>query len=166
MDATLEIITPPKDCTEFVVNGKTYRKSGSLSAQRYRWMESIRQEMLYSRDPVEVFQQNKRAYELMNKMQFAEVSVILHTNMTAAAHIADQLPHPLVKMFCLYWNFDGEDRKIMTDDLMAEKVADMDGVDSDFLFLSAATNAPGFLAAYRLALEAFSPNGESSNPNE
>ena len=161
MDPALEVITPPEGCTEFVANGKTYRKSASLSARRYQWMENIRQEMQYGRDPVEVFQTNKQVFELLNKQQFAHAAVLVHGNMTGAAFIADRATHPAVKLFCLFWNYDGEDRKIMTDDLMAEKCADMDGVDVGFLFQQAVSNAPGLLAAYRLALE-HSSNGESS----
>lgn len=162
----LEVIKPPDRATSFVVNGKTYRKSDTLSTRRYSLMENYLQELLNGRDPVQVFQDNKRAFELLNKQQFAEAAVIIHANMTGAARIADFDPHPAYKIFCLFWNYDGENKKTMTDELMDEKLKDMEGVDHNFLFYEAARSAPGFLAAYRLALEASSPSQSRDQESE
>jgi hypothetical protein len=163
MDAELEVISPPAGATEFTVGERVYRKSQSLSARRYAIMERLQQEMLNGRDPVEVFKNNKTAFELLNKQQFAQAAVLIHANMTGAARIADMDPSPAIRMFCLFWNYEGEDKKGMTDDQMREKVEDMQGVDVGFLFREAASSVPGFLAAYRLALEA-SSNEENPKP--
>ena len=162
----LEVIKPPDRATSFVVNGKTYRKSETLSTRRYAMMEALRQEMLNGRDPVQVFQDNKRAFDLLNKQQFGEAAVVIHANMTGAARIADYDPHPAVKMFCLFWNYDGEDKRGMSDELMEEKLKDMEGVDIGFVFREAASSTPGFLAAYRLALEASSADQSRDQGNE
>jgi len=166
-----EVICPPEGATEFQVNGRTYRRSNSLSTRRYALMEYYRQALQYGSDPVEVFQTNRKAYELLNKQEFANAAVLIHGNMTAAARIADAMrdpithAHPMVKLFCLFWNYEGEDKQGMDDEQMEMKVSDMLGVDVGFVFRQAVSAVPGLLAAYRLATEGFSPGEEVKDTN-
>ena len=64
-------------------------------------------------------------------MKFAEAAVLINNNMSGLAAIAEREPHPIFKMFALFWNYEGESVGTMTDDLMAEKMADFDasGID-------------------------------------
>jgi hypothetical protein len=166
MDAELEVISPPENATEFTVNGKVYRRSTSLSTQRYGWMRFLQQELEYGLDAVDAFKANKKAFELLNQQKFAEAAVLIHANMTGAAKIADRSPSAMIKLFCLFWNTEGEDKRIMTEDLMAEKVKDIEGLDISFVFRSAASSVPGLLAAYKLASLASSGAENQIQPSE
>lgn len=162
-----EVTTPSDNATQFTANGKVYRKALTLSFNRYGWMEQLRAEMGDGRDPVVQFKSLKTAYELLNKQQFADSAVTIHTAMTNMARIADRDPHPAFKMAMLFWNYEGEDTRRMTPELMAEKLNDMDegGIDHAFLFRQAVSNAPGLLAAYRASIEAFSGQEKTADVN-
>jgi hypothetical protein len=155
---SIEPRTVPDNATEFEANGKTYRKANSLSFNRYGWMEQLQVKLGFGRDPHEMFKSEAEAFGLLNKMKFAEAAVHINNNMSGLAAIAEREPHPIFKMFALFWNYEGENVGTMTDDLMAEKMVDFDasGIDSAFFFRSAMVNVPGLLAAYRACISHFS----------
>ena len=131
--------------------GRKYHKADSVSAHRYGWMERLNAELAYGRSVEELFHGDKRAFEELNKQQFAQAAVSIHNNMAGLAKIADNVPHAAFKLCMLFWNYEGEQVGTMTDELMREKVDDVmkSGVDHAFFFVQAASNVPGFLAAYR-----------------
>ena len=155
---SIEPRTIPDNATQFEANGKVYRKANSLSFNRYGWMEQLQVKLGFGRDPHEMFKSEAEAFGLLNKMKFAEAAVHINNNMSGLAAIAEREPHPIFKMCALFWNYEGESVGTMTDDLMAEKMADWDasGIDSAFFFRSAMVNVPGLLAAYRACISHFS----------
>lgn len=141
----------PADARTFEAGGKTYHKADSISAQRYGWMERLNIELAYGRNPGELFAGHKRAYELLNKQQFADAAVSIHDQMSGLGKIADGRDHAAVRLTMLFWNYEGETVKEMTEELMQSKVNDVmeAGIDIGFFFAQAVSNAPGLLAAYR-----------------
>jgi hypothetical protein len=58
----------------------------------------------------------------------------------------------------LFWNYEGEKVATMTEELMSEKVADMEesGIDFGYFFDQALSTVPGLLSAYRELTEGYS----------
>lgn len=156
----------PNDATTFEAGGKVFHKASGLSLNRYGWMEDLNVELGYGRNPMDLFKDHKAAFQQLNKQEFAEAAVSLHYAMTGIARIADREPHAAVKMCMLFWNYEGEDVKTMTDDLMAEKIelVTKEGFDAAFFFTQALSNAPGLLAAYRLSIQNTSEKEEAKGP--
>lgn len=155
MDAELKWSPDPKTvepgARSLIANGRTYHKADSISAKRYGWMERLNVELAYGRDPGEMFAGHKRAFDLLNKQHFAEAAVAIHDQMSGIGKIADGREATAVRLTMLFWNYEGEDVKDMTEELMQEKVNDMmeEGIDIRFFFEQAVSTAPGLLAAYR-----------------
>jgi hypothetical protein len=148
----------PDSATSFEANGKTYHKASSVSFQRYGWMEALNLEVGYGRTVEQVFKDQRIAFDLLNGQKFAEAAVAIDSSMRGIAAIADGRVHPLMKLTLMFWNYEGEDVGIMTEDLMNEKVADMEasGIDFRFFFGQALSTAPGLLSAYRELTEGYS----------
>lgn len=155
---TPEPVTIPDNATSFVANGKTYHKASSVSFQRYGWMEALNLEVGYGRTVQQIFKDQKTAFELLNGQKFAEAAVAIDTSMRGIAAIADGRVHPLMKLAMLFWNYEGEKVATMTEELMSEKVADMEGsgIDFGFFFDQALSTVPGLLSAYRELTEGYS----------
>lgn len=151
MDPAVTILPKeiPPDATSFEANGKTYRKASGLSFQRYRWMEGLQQEFWFGRSPEETFKSEKRAYELINKLSFADAAVCLDNSMRGVGQVSDRKINAAFRLCMLFWNYDGEDARFMTDELMASKIADMEaeGIEAGFFFVQAARSVPGYIAA-------------------
>lgn len=146
------------DARTFEANGKTYHKAESISAQRYGWMERLNVELAYGRNPGELFQGHKKAYDLLNKQHFADAAVAIHDQMSGLAKIADGREHAAIRLTMLFWNYEGEEVGKMTEELMQKKVDDVleAGIDVGFFFTQAVSNAPGLLAAFREHTKGFS----------
>lgn len=148
---TPEPVTIAPDARTFEANGRTYHKADSISAMRWKWMEMLNVELAYGRNPGEMFAGCRKAFDLLNKQQFAEAAVAIHDQMSGLAKIADGREHVVIRLTMLFWNYEGEDTRTMTDELMERKVDDVmkAGIDIGFFFSQALSNAPGLLAAYR-----------------
>jgi hypothetical protein len=155
---TPEPVTIPDNATSFVANGKTYHKASNLSFQRYGWMEALNLEVGYGRTVEQVFKEQRIAFDLLNGQKFAEAAVAIDSSMRGIAAIADGRVHPMMKLTLLFWNYEGENVRTMTEDLMNEKIADMEasGIDFSFFFGQALSTAPGLLSAYRELTEGYS----------
>ena len=151
MEAVTEVRILDQNITEFEANGRVYRKSQHLSFARYGLMEQYNLELGYGRTVHDLFNEQQKAYALVNKQQFADAAVCLHNSMTGIARIADGDVHPMFKQCALFWNYEGEDIRTLSDQQLAVKVQDWteSGIDSAFFFGQAVSNVPGLLAAYR-----------------
>lgn len=147
MDPTVSVNPRTVDinATSFEANGKTYHKANSVSFQRWGWMERTQVELMYGRTPKEVFDSQKQAFDLLNKGKLAEAAVAIDGSMRGIAQVADGRLHAAFRLMLLFWNYEGEDVSIMTDELMEEKVEDMEasGIDVQFFFGQAFSNVPG-----------------------
>lgn len=143
-------------------SGKVYRRSDTISFARYRMMERFNVELSYGRTVHEMFQSQKEAYELLDKLKLAEAAVKIHYSMMGIARIADGRTHPAVSMCMLFWNTEGEPAKITPEEL-EQKVADVSHLDMAFFFGQAVSSVPGLLAAYR---ELTPTSSEEKEPSE
>lgn len=140
----------PAGATSFTANGKMYHKSESVSFNRHKWLSKLQVELSYGTTVDQLFESQKKQYELLNKQKFADAAVLAHNTMKGIASIADDRAPVAMKLALLFWNYEGEDVRFMTNELMAEKLADMEqeGVDAGFFFAQALSCVPGFISAY------------------
>lgn len=168
IQTSIEPKTIPDGATQFEANGKVYRRASSVSFNRYGWMEQFNIELSYGRSVKDIFEAQRKQWDLMNKMKFAELAVSMDDVMTGVSRIASGDPHPMFKQCALFWNYEGEDVRTMTDELMAEKLSDweQEGIDAGFLFRQAVSNVPGLLAAYRVLTESSSETAKDEGSKQ
>lgn len=165
MEQVTEVRVLDPNTTSFEANGKTYRKSQRVSFARYGLMEQFNLELGYGRTVAELFGEQQKLYGLLNKQQFAECAVSVHNSMNGITRVANRDPHPMFKQCALFWNYEGEDVRYLTDELLDIKVQDWSesGIDAAFFFGQAVSNVPGLLAAYRLLTKGSSEAEASEN---
>lgn len=168
VDPVTEVRVLDPNVTSFEANGKVYRKSNYVSFARYGLMEQFNLEIGYGSTVQDMFQEQQKVFDLLNKQKFAEAAVATYNSMSGIARIADGVAHPMFKQCALFWNWEGEDVRYLTDETLATKLEDWAaaGIDSAFFFGQAVSNVPGLLAAYRSHTKPSSPSpvSESESP--
>lgn len=134
-----------------VANGRTYYKAESVSNLRHKWLLRLQVQLAYGRTVEQVFATQKEVHALLNDKKMADAIVRNHDCMKGIASIADDRIEPAMAITLLFWNYQDEDVKDMSDELMAEKVADMEaeGIDMTFFFDQALSSIAGWLSAWR-----------------
>lgn len=144
-------MNPGQGATSFEANGKTYRKASSIAFARFPWLRKLQVDFSYGHSAEELFNGDKKAFELLNAGKNAEAAVALHYNMQGYADIANERHSIASQLMALFWNHDNEDTRYMSDELMAEKMADweMAGLDLQFVFQQALSAVPALLNAFK-----------------
>lgn len=146
----------PEDATEFEANGRRYRVSRSISFDRYEAYEMLQVEIGMARTFEQFTAQVQEAYDLCNavatgKPVFADLAVLLRDLLMGVSSINEGHAHPVLKMCCLFINYEGEDVRTINDEIIAKKLDDWrnEGIDMGYFFDFALRSIPGFLDAYR-----------------
>ena len=152
----------PENATSFEANGRTYRKSDSLSMRRYLWYQRISAELAIGLGVHDMVSKARTAFDLINKLKFAEASVSLHELIAGYADINEDRYPAAMRMTLLFWNHEGENVADMSEELMAEKIADMEeaGIAAGFFFVQALTSVHGLVSAYAERSRTSSPRDE------
>lgn len=158
---------PGASDTSFTANGKVYHRAEGISFNRHKWLSKMQVELGYGQSVEEFFAGQQEQYDLLNRQKFADAAVSIHNSMKGIASIADDRAPTAMKMTMLFWNYKGEDVRTMTDELMAEKLSDMEieGISSGFFFDQAFSCVPGLLGAYR-SLNGASTGTSSNDSNQ
>jgi hypothetical protein len=124
----------------FMANGHKYIVESSLSIERYIAFQKIEVELAYGVGFLGVFNAFKKALEHLNKMQLADAIVILHNTLQSITKL-DNKKVPALDMCSLFINREDEDRRYISDEMLADKQKDweIEGIPADF-FLSIALN--------------------------
>lgn len=136
---------------KFTANGKTYHIRKSMSFDRYRMYEKLQIEVGYGANFKQIYDNVKAAYDLVNKSEFANTAVKLH-NILAGIKTIESRQIPALRICALFINADGEDEKVITEDMIDEKIADWEAEGYDiFPFFQLAINSiPDFSLAYKV----------------
>jgi len=135
---------------KFEANGKTYHIRKSMSFERYRMYEKLQIEVGYGANFIQIYDNVKSAYELVNKSEFANTAVKLHNILSGIKNIESR-QLPALRICSLFINAEGEDEKVITDEMIDEKIADWEAEGYDiFPFFQLAINSiPDFSLAYK-----------------
>jgi len=136
---------------KFTANGKTYHIRKSMSFDRYRMYEKLQIEVGYGANFKQIYDNVKAAYDLVNKSEFANTAVKLH-NILAGIKTIESRQIPALRICALFINAEGEDEKVITEEMIDEKIADWEAEGYDiFPFFQLAINSiPDFSLAYKV----------------
>lgn len=146
----------PPDTREFVASNTKYRVSRSVSMDRWEAYELLSVEVGMARSFQQLVQGLREAYDLTNQVAagkpvFADLAVLLRDLLVGVSNVGDGQTHPVLKMCALFINYDGEDVRTITDEVIQKKVDDWrgEGIGMDFFFGFALHSIPGFIDAYK-----------------
>ena len=146
----------PADTTAFEASGTKYRVARSVSMDRWEAYELLSVEVGLGRSFAQIMQGLREAYDLTNQVAsgkpvFADLAVLLRDMLMGAASVNEGHAHPVLKMCCLFINYEGEDVRTINDEIIAKKLDDWrnEGIDMGFFFDFALRSIPGFFDAYK-----------------
>jgi hypothetical protein len=131
----------------FECGGRKFYIQDSLSFNRYRELQKLNLEFGFSATFIDIFENVKKAMELMNKVQFVDAAVTLHNILSGIASYDDK-NDPALRMCALFINEDTEDVTIFDEGKMREKI-ECWSKELDVLpfFQLAANLVPGWISA-------------------
>lgn len=132
----------PPDTTAFEASGTKYRVARSVSMDRWEAYELLSVEVGLGRSFAQLMQGLREAYDLTNQVAsgkpvFADTAVLLRDLLMGAASVNEGHAHPVLKMCCLFINYEGEDVRTINDEIIAKKLDDWrnEGIDMGFFRL-------------------------------
>jgi hypothetical protein len=162
----------PEDATEFEANGRRYRVSRSISFDRYEAYEMLQVEIGMARTFEQFTAQVQEAYDLCNavatgKPVFADLAVLLRDMRIGTTLIGERQTPAILKLCALFINREGEDVRVVDDQVIEDKINDwrQEGLDMRFFFALALRSIPGFSAALRAASRDTSQEGDPPRPS-
>ena len=146
----------PAGTTEFVASNTKYRVARSVSMDRWEAYELLSVEVGLGRSFAQLVQGLREAYDLTNQVAsgkpvFADLAVLLRDLLMGVSSVSDGHTHPVLKMCCLFINYEGEDVRTISEEVIAKKLDDWrnEGIDMGFFFDFALRSIPGFFDAYK-----------------
>ncbi len=117
----------------FEANGNKYYVSKSLTVERYKAYQKMQIEVGFGIGFAGVVNVLKKAYEQLNKQQFADAAVTLHNTLNSIAGL-DEREHPVLVLCALFINRENEDLTKVDDSVLLAKIEDWkaSGIPMDF----------------------------------
>lgn len=153
---------------KFTANGIEYFIESGLSFERFLMYQKLQLEVGYETGFYGVFKGLEKAYNSCNEGKLADVSVIVH-NMMKGIKTVDERRVPMLDLVCLFINTKDEDRKIINDDIIQQKISnwEAEGLDMMPFFQLAVSSIKNFSNVYteftQNILEAIKANPLKSN---
>lgn len=135
---------------KFTANGINYTIEQNLSIERYAEFQILEKEMAYGLTTKGLFARLKKLFELINKMKFAEASVMVNDLLRGVSKLEERQP-TVLKICALFINADGENRATINKDMIEKKINDWkaEGLSMNDFFTLAASTVNGFLEIYK-----------------
>ena len=160
---------PGLDATSFTANGNEYVIAPSISVQRWEEYEILGVEIGLGRTFEHIHDQHVKLLGLLNRMAqkdavLGDMAVILNDLVTGGMIQQAREIHPALKMCALFMNRKGEDTRTITEEMIAEKVADWraEGMAMTYFFRFAFRSIPGFVTAYKASFPGTSARTEGN----
>lgn len=146
-----ELKVIPPDAKSFMANGKEYFIEGGLSFERWMEQQQLDPEIGLNATFDGFFKSVKKVYGHLNSREgLADAAVDCHNIMAGIASLDRSRTPSILKLCALFVNTKDEDRTIITEAMVAEKVKDwsVEGIEVASFFRLALGSIPGFLSAY------------------
>lgn len=145
----------------FMANGKKYVIETEFSIERWVMKEEIEMEVQYGVSVREMFVAWEEVYGLANQQRFADIVIHAYNKIKGLEKFTEREPS-MLKFCALFCNVDGEDRKVITSDMITQKINDWksEGLAISDFFTLAANTSLGFIENYRKATAKFSNKEE------
>ncbi|MCA9497090.1 MAG: hypothetical protein KC589_09165 [Nanoarchaeota archaeon] len=133
----------------FVANGNNYFIEPELSIDRFKEMQKIEIEFSFGVSYRELFNGMKSCYETINKGQFGDTAIKMHNLMSSVSGIDDR-EHPMLRYCAMFINREGEDRRLVDEKVMNEKIEDwrIEGISMNDFFKLAVNMVSGLKENY------------------
>jgi hypothetical protein len=134
---------------KFTANGVEYLIEGALSFERFLMYQKLQLEVGYETGFYGVFKGLEKAYTSCNDGKLADASVIIH-NLMNGIKTVDNRRVPMLELVCLFINSKDEDRKVINDDMIQQKISDWEaeGLDMMPFFQLAVSSIKNFSSVY------------------
>ena len=133
----------------FVANGKTYFIETGLSFARWKEFEKLEVHVGYGITFEQMFENDKKIWDALNKANFGEAAVLVHNRMNGIKQKLEARVHPALLLCSLFINLEDEDR-VKYDPVKAEKKIEdwgNEGYDFKDFFQLAVNLVQGFIPA-------------------
>lgn len=146
---------------KFTANGKTYFLEPEISIERYKMQNKLELEIGYSTTFKKHYKGLNDLYALLNNMKLVDASIKLRDVMESMNRMDDQNNHhPILKYCTLILNTENEDRRIVDEKVMADKIEDWEkeGIPISCFFVVVLHSVNGLLESYRGIFQKISQN--------
>lgn len=151
MDSTKELrVIDFSQEKSFKANGTEYFVEAGLSFDRFLMYQMLQVECGYDVSFSSMFENMKKAFELLNKQKPAEAAVLIHNIMQGVAKVEERRM-PVLQMCALFINTKEEDRKKIDNDMVDKKIKDwtQEGLDIRPFFQLALSSIQNFSNAWQ-----------------
>lgn len=139
-------------------SGKLYKLQSSIATGRLPVWEKIWLEINFNMMPVDVFRENMKVANFLKSNNVFDAAVTCYRLSEGISRIADSKSHPFLKMCAVFFNVEGEDEGVLTDETIAQKVEDWSDIAVDDFFVVGGTLTPHFSTVYDESRENISKN--------
>jgi hypothetical protein len=154
------------DSGYFDAAGKRYFIEDTLSFNRFEKLREYTLEMGFSATFLEIFNNLKKAWDLMNKQQPSDAAVVIHNIMNGIGRL-EKKDDPAFRICALFCNTEDEDTTVWDEAVERQKIEDWGGeYNVTPFFWLAAAKVNGWLPAYKSAFQGISaaqPQEEDQN---
>lgn len=135
----------------FTANGRDYFIEGSLSIARYAEFQIYEKELAYGLTVKGLYEKLKAVNKFLDKIRFVDAVVAINDVMRGVMKLEEREP-VVLKICALYCNTTDEDRTVINEDMITQKIADWkaEGIDMRDFFLLASNSVNGLLEIYRI----------------
>lgn len=138
------------ETTQFTANGKEFVKEGTISITRWKLFLKLQIKFALGQTPEELIGELRKIYEAGNSRRDGDVCMLARDAMTGVAMIIEGRQPVMLEICALFINRPDENRKVITQDMIDQKIADWEeeGIDVVSFFQFALSSIPGLLAIY------------------
>lgn len=138
----------------FEANGNEYFIEKGISQERFLMYQKLQIELAYETGFAGMFRAMKNIYDAANKQKLADVAVIAH-NALNGIKTTEERRIPALELAALFINTKDEDRKIITQDMVDQKLKDWEaeGLDVMPFFQLAISTIAGFKEIYSALIQ-------------
>ena len=135
---------------KFTANGVDYAVNQYLSIERYCEFQILEKELGYGFSFAEIYKNLDHVEQLLNKTQFVPAAVMINNIKQGVVKVQEREP-VMLKMCTLFINYEGEDIRTFTNDMIDKKITDWkaEGIAMNDFFTVALNSINGFFAIYQ-----------------
>lgn len=142
------------NASSFVANGKEYFIESNLSVERFIVYQELELQASFSLDFKTMYATLLQVREGINNGKFLDSGIKVDNLLNGITQLQTKQPN-LLKMCALFMNTKEECRATITNDRIAEKIADWSEYEVEGFFVLALTSINGFTDIYKKMLQAF-----------
>lgn len=141
----------------FEAGGKTYFIEGSLTIERYAHFQIYEKELAYGFTVKGIYDKLNDIKKLLDKTRFVDSAVYIVDLMRGISKLEEREP-TILKICALYCNTEAEDRTIINQDMITQKIEDWkrEGIDMRDFFDLACSSVNGLHELYQTVTRSIS----------